>query len=401
MNATQLYGKRWLRFGIAAAIIVVGAGVMALLASTKEESNKRDLSTRVRQVEVMDIAYGPYTLKVHGNGTIESRRALDQVTLVGGQVVYSYGDLKAGMLVREGQTLLKIDDREAENRLVQARSGLINSIVSLIPDLKMDDKNAAYSKWTSYLEDLNVNSTTAELPAITDPQERIRVSMHNIFNQYSTVKNAEITLERHTIRAPFDAYVANDGAQLDTWVTPGQVVASLIDPVELEVAVPLAVSELELLKTANDPIASVMSTEDGSSVLVGQMRRQNTHIDARSQTVTVHVEFSNPDLLPGFLPGNYVDIHIEGHSLSAVELLPREVIAEGDYVYTFEDSVLGRSPVEILAAQGDSVVINPGVLNPGDLVVTTTLQKPIVGMRIGISDGDIETLDTVAIDPQQ
>ncbi len=395
MKTPKIYDNRWFRIGSAFSILAVGIAAMSILAATKEETKKKDAAQRVRQVATTPLIYGDHTLQIHGNGSIESQQLLDLVSFVGGEVVYSRDDLKSGLLVNQGDILLKIDDREAQNRTLQARSGLINAIVTLIPDLRGNTGNETYEKWNNYLEQLNM-SHTPDLPLITDSQERIRVSMANIFNQHAMVKNTEITLDRHTIRAPFNGYLVNDGVIAGTWISPGQVAVSLINPFNLEIAVPLALSELEMLSDDGMPIALVSPTEDKTKHLSGLLRRQNAHIDKRSQTVTIHIELTNPDLDPAFLPGNYMDVYIQGNKLKDVAVLPRDVIAPGPYVYTMEDSLLARYPVEIVASQGDSLVLARGELAPGSQVVTTLLQSPIIGMRIAPFEEE-STQDTASL----
>jgi len=395
MKTPNLYEKRWFRVGTAISILIMGIAAMSILAATKEETKKKDAAQRVRQVATTPIAYTNHTLRIHGNGSVESQQLLDLVSFVGGEVVYSKDDLKSGLSVKAGEILLKIDDREAQNRVQQARSGLINAIVSLIPELRGNTQNTTYEKWNRYLETLNM-SNTPDLPAINDSQERIRVSMHNIFNQHATVKNAEITLDRHTIRAPFDGFLVNDGVIAGTWISPGQVAVSLINPFKLEIAVPLALSELQLLSDEERPVAIVTPTEDPRKHLTGFLGRQNAHIDKRSQTVTIHIELSNPDLDPAFLPGNYMDVYIQGNTLPDVAVLARDVVAPGPYVYTMEDSVLARYPVHIVASEGDSLIIAHGEVASGSQVITTLLQSPIIGMRIAPFEDDTPP-DTAAL----
>jgi len=395
MNTSSIYNKRWFRVGTAISILVIGIAAMGILAATKEETNKKEATQRIRQVATTPMLYADHTMQIHGNGSIESQQLLDLVCFVSGEVVYSRDDLKSGLFVKQGAILLKIDDREAQNRTLQARSGLINAIVSLIPELRGNAQNETYEKWNSYLEQLSMNNTP-DLPLIADAQERIRVSMHNIFNQHATVRNTEITLDRHIIRAPFDGYLVNDGVIAGTWISPGQVAVSLINPFKLEIAVPLALSELELLSDDGLPTAIVTPSEDPNKHLIGILRRQNAHIDKRSQTVTIHIELNNPDLDPAFLPGNYMDIYIQGNRLQDVAVLPRDVIAPGPYIYTMEDSLLARYAVEIVASEGDSLLIARGDVAPGAQVVTTLLQSPIIGMRI-VPFEEESTADTVAL----
>jgi len=160
--------------------------------------------------------------------------------------------------------------------------------------------------------------------------------------------------------------------------------------------VPLALSELDLLSKETNPLATLYPTEDHSKHLTGVLSRKNAHLDKGSQTIMLHIEASNHELNPAFFPGTYMDVYIEGATLSDVDLLARDVIAPGPYIYTMEDSVLAKHPVKILATQGDSVVIARGKLESGAQVVTTLLQAPIVGMRIAVSD-DGQNTDSSAI----
>jgi hypothetical protein len=91
-----------------------------------------------------------------------------------------------------------------------------------------------------------------------------------------------------------------------------------------------------------------------------------------------------------------MDIYIQGNKLQNVALLPRDVIAPGPYVYTMEDSLLARYPVEIVASEGDSLLIARGEVAPGSQVVTTLLQSPIIGMRIAPFDEE-STADTASL----
>ena len=159
MSISPIYNKRWFRVGTAISILVLGVAIVGILAATKEEAKKKEATQRVRQVATTPMIYGDHTLQIHGNGSIESQQLLDLVSFVGGEVIYSRDDLKSGLFVKKGDILLKIDDREAQNRTLQARSGLINAIVSLIPELRGNAQDATYKKWNIYLEQLNMSNT--------------------------------------------------------------------------------------------------------------------------------------------------------------------------------------------------------------------------------------------------
>ncbi len=88
------------------------------------------------------------------------------------------------------------------------------------------------------------------------------------------------------------------------------------------------------------------------------------------------------ELDPRFLPGNYVHVEIEGRTLRDVAAVPRHLLDPEGRVYTMEeDGTLGRERLELVTYQGDMAIVrNTAAEEP--VIVTTILQKPLVGMAI-------------------
>jgi len=89
------------------------------------------------------------------------------------------------------------------------------------------------------------------------------------------------------------------------------------------------------------------------------------------------------------LPGNYVTVKIEGVRLENVAKIPRYVVDNENYVFTMEDGKLARRKVDVLALQGNYAIIKKA--NGDDMkIVTTILQKPLIGMDIKSNNESIE-----------
>lgn len=82
-----------------------------------------------------------------------------------------------------------------------------------------------------------------------------------------------------------------------------------------------------------------------------------------------------------FLPGNYVSTLIEGKKVSNVAQIPRNIIDNESRIYFIDNNKLQRANVEILAIQGEKAIIKQSFPSNTELV-TTILQKPLVGMKI-------------------
>ena len=83
-----------------------------------------------------------------------------------------------------------------------------------------------------------------------------------------------------------------------------------------------------------------------------------------------------------------------------VAKIPRYVVDNENHVYTMEDGKLARRKVDVVTFQGDVAVIKNTV--PEDMkIVTTIIQKPLVGMKIKSTNESIELKEEAPVDEQQ
>lgn len=367
-----------LKFASVPAILVLGVVAMAALGSTRKESNKRESRPEARVVETRRLAFDDVTLAVAGNGVIESERILDFVAEVPGRIVYAKNDLKDGTFVREGEVIVRIDSRDVENQLHGQRSDFMNAVASVLPELQLGDANI-WRKWFDYFNSLDIDRTLPDLPEITNAQEKIKISSRDIIGKYYDVRNQEIRLARHTIRAPFTGYIDSGGVIENSVVSQGQTLLTISDAVNMVVAVPLLVSETRNIDFSPAPRVTLRAGEGLTKS--GRITRKRTAVERNSQTLDVFVTFANRDLDPHFLPGNYVDVEIEGRTLTDVATVSRHLLDGQSHVFTMANGKLDREQVNVVAYQGDMAVIE-NTLPAGTVLVTSVLQKPLVGMEI-------------------
>ena len=365
------------------AIIILGGGIttMQLLASSKAEANKREVEIPVRKVETLVPAFSDISYLVEGNGLIESAGSLSVFSSLSGKVVYSYHNLASGTYVEKDEILLQIDSRQAKNTLNLARAELITAVAAIVPQFKGSNEQL-YNKWNNYLDSLNFQTiVTTEIPRVTDSREKLLISTYGIYSTYYTARNAEILLEEHTVIAPFDGYISGQGILAGSYIHAGQPLMTLVDAEHLKVSVPLSVDDLNRIDSEGNPSVGIYPSTGNDTVLTGYLKGRDMLMDSASQMVNVYVEFSNPELDPRFAPGNYVDILIEGRILNNVAPIPRYAVIDNQFVYTYKDSILGKENISIRAVSNDTVYIDNNL--PADTeIVTTILQKPLIGMKL-------------------
>lgn len=369
-----------LKFAIVPAILALGFVAMQGLGSTQKQSNRREAPPEARAVETERLSFGDVTLRVEGDGVVESERRLQIIAEASGRVTFAKADLKDGTFVRAGEVVLKIDSRDVENDLYSLRSDFLNAVASVLPELRIDDARI-YKRWFDYFNSLDINQPVPDLPEITNAQEKIKVSTKNIIGKYYEVKNQEIRLSKHTVRAPFDGFVTSSGVIAGSFVTTGQQLLTLTDPKNLVVTAPLLVEESKALDFSRAPRVAIYADQASEDRLEGRITRKETKVDRNSQTLNVYVSFTNRQLNPRFLPGSYVHVEIEGKTLNDVAPMPRHLLDREGYAFTMKDGQLARERLEVVAYQGDLAVVR-NTVPEGPVIVTTILQKPLIGMSI-------------------
>lgn len=362
------------------AILLIGVVAMQGLGATKKQTNRRSVTPEPRAVETQTLVFDDLALRVEGNGVVESERTLAIVSEATGRVTFAKNDLKDGTFVKAGEVVVRIDSRDVENQLYGLRSDFLNAVAAVLPELRIDDAHV-YRRWFDYFNSLDIDRPVPDLPEITHPQEKIKVSTKNIIGMYYQVRNQEILLSKHTVTAPFDGYVSSNGVIENSFVATGQALLTLTDPKNLVVTVPLLVEESRSIDFASRPRVVIHADRGNREAKAGRITRKETRIDRNSQTLDVFVTFSNGDLNPDFLPGSYVNVEIEGKMLHDVAPIPRHLLDPSGHVFTMVDGALDRVPVDVVAYQGDIAIIANSVPEH-TVMVTTILQKPLVGMDI-------------------
>ena len=369
-----------LKLGAVIGIIAIGFLGMTLLSSTEKHSNARDSKPEVRTVNTEPVKFGNHILEIEGNGVIESQKTLNIISEANGVVLFAKNNLKDGTFVKEGETILDIDSREVENNLYSLRSSFLNAVASILPDMKIENSRI-YEKWYEYFNKIEIKQNLPELPNITNLQEKIKLSSRDIFTKYYSVKNQEILLSKYKIIAPFDGFITSNGIIENSYISKGQQLFSISDAKNLEIAVPLLVEEINMINFSSTPLVKIYSDKNSNDLITGKILRKETNLDRNSQTLNVYVSFYNDNLNPYFLPGNYVNLKIQGKHLENVAAIQRSLINNDGFVYTMEKGKLAKKEVDLVTIQGNKAIIK-NTLPKNTLLVTTVLQKPLIGMEI-------------------
>lgn len=132
-------------------------------------------------------------------------------------------DLKAGQAVKAGQVLVRLDDKDVQAKLQQARAALVAA-------------DAAHAQAVIDEERLRgVVKTGAASQADYDKAKlALKSTAADVQRSQEAVKEMEVMLGYATIKSPMDGIVIDKKVDVGDTVMPGQVLATLFDPKRMQ-----------------------------------------------------------------------------------------------------------------------------------------------------------------------
>ena len=375
------------------AILLGGALIAAALVLTAPRVEPLAPERVAPLVRALEIEPRALQLSVHTHGTVVPRTESDLVPEVSARVTWISPALVSGGFFAQGEPLLRLDARDYQAALEQARARLARA--------ESEERRAAKDLARQRGLAERLVSSDAQLD---DAENDAGVGEASVREARAALSRAERDLERTEIPAPYDGRVRSESVDVGQFVSRGAPVATLyaVDYAEVRLPVPdeeLAFIELPLLYV-DDP------RQEGPEVILrarfagaehewrGRVVRTEGELDPRSRMVNVVARVPNPYARDGGRPplsvGLFVSGEILGDWIEAAIILPRTALRDGRKVFVIDaEGRLRSRPVEVLRDAGDEVVVSGG-LEAGEVVCISTLEGAIEGMRVRIA-GETET----------
>ena len=203
----------------------------------------------------------------------------------------------------------------------------------------------------------------------------------------AVVTKAKRNLERTYVRAPYDAIVASREIGLGSFVGTGSKLGLLLATDVAQVRLPIADKELQFLPKqgigANVVLHAQFNGKD--TKWQGVIVRNEGIIDKDSRMNYLVVEVKSPYQLDKPLRfGGYVTAKIEGFVLPNAALVPRHLVNNDKLAMFSVDHKLAFKKVSVMRQQGKYVVVT-GDLSNEHQYITSALDYPIVGMKLGLA----------------
>ncbi|MCB1674660.1 MAG: efflux RND transporter periplasmic adaptor subunit [Halioglobus sp.] len=314
-------------------------------------------------------------------GRVEAIRAIDVRNRVNG--VLAHWHVAEGEQVEAGQLLAEIDQGVYRARVRAARAEVLRTAAGLELAL-LEQKRLA-----SLHEKRAVSQAELDVAIAVRRQAEAALEAAE-----AALELREIDLDYTRISAPFSGKISSFAVDQGGYVEANTVLTDLVqlDPVR----VTYAVSERELIdyrrqalaRRSDQPAPAVersLRLADGSTYAYpGVLRYVDNQLTAETATLSLHLEFPNPDAL--LSPGQFVEISTRRGRERSLPAVPAASIlrdSEGDYVLLLDaDDTVIRRNIEVVGKTATLALLREGTLLAGERVIVQGLSKAQIGSQV-------------------
>lgn len=150
-------------------------------------------------------------------------------------------NLKAGQIVKKGDVLVQLDDKDLQARFQQAQAAL-RSAEAQRAQAAVDEGRLAKLLGTGAVNQQEYDKATTALKSTTAEVQRLQ----------EVINESQAMLEYATIRAPFDGTVIDKKVDVGDTAMPGQVLLTLYDPKHMQLIASVRESLAQRLKVGQE-----------------------------------------------------------------------------------------------------------------------------------------------------
>jgi RND family efflux transporter MFP subunit len=286
---------------------------------------------------------------------------------------------KEGSLVKKGQDMFELDQRQAQAAVEQAQGKLERARAGLT-QAQIDVR-----RYTPLVAQKAVSQ--AELDKATSME---KAATAEVEGDQAALDNAKLNLGWTVVTSPISGIAGVAKVGIGDLMNPNTVMTTIssVNPIYVDVNV----SERDYMRFRNEkPDVGARSLElilgDGTVFPHrGRPLFVNREVDSRTGTIQVRCEFSNPGNV--LRPGQYARIRAVTELRKAALLVPQQSVSELQGVYQVgvvsEDNIVIIKTINLGPQAGDMWVVESG-LQAGDKVVVDGLQRIKNGMTVAPS----------------
>ncbi|MEX1026777.1 MAG: efflux transporter periplasmic adaptor subunit [Candidatus Paceibacterota bacterium] len=425
--------RKWL----IVAPVLLGLAVVAMLVLSRTGPERTPEQEEVRSVRVIRAAAVDAVPRVVGYGTAEPGQVWRAVAEVKGRVAEVHPQLKAGAMLKEEETLLRIDRAEYELAIAQFEADIAQSTAQLEElavkeandqaSLKIEEESLSLAERELQRIETLLQRNAASATEVDQQKRNVltqRQSVQRLQNSLrlvpqqrksleamlavkkSALRQAELDLAKTVIKTPFGCRLGKVEIEPGQYLTAGQSLFEVYGTALTEVEIQVPLDQLRaLIHPERDFQVPVMMDADtvqkmfDFQVIVryrsgdfqveweGRVMRMREQLDPRTRTIPLVIAVDKPyeQAIPGkrppLVPGMYCEAELRGEVRKAQIVIPRSALRNGHVYIVGKDSRLRRRKVEVAFAQSSFLCLKEG-LEEGETLVVSDPTPAIEGLLV-------------------
>ncbi|QEC51725.1 membrane fusion protein (multidrug efflux system) [Anseongella ginsenosidimutans] len=348
-----------------------------------------------QSLPVITLSSQPVTTYQEFSATLEGSKDIEIRPQVDGQLTEIYVD--EGDLVKEGQRLFKINDREYTQQFNNAKASVAAA-----------KANLAYAEIeVAKLSPLVANKVISEVQLKSAKAAQLAAEA-NVAQAEAMLESARINLDYTVVRAPAEGYIGRIPFKTGSLVNPSNPQALTVLSEIKNVFVYFSMSESEFLRfkeeaSGNSVIEKIDSLPPVELVLAdgsfypkkGKVELVSGQFDNSMGAITFRAVFPNADRL--LRSGSTGRIRIPRIRTAALTVPQEATFNLQDKIFVFavgSDNKVVSKPLTISGKSGTSYLVESG-LSPGDKIVYSGLDRLQDGSAITPMFVSIDSLKTI------
>jgi RND family efflux transporter MFP subunit len=381
---------------ICLAILLGGVLFTTLIFSTEPEAQREGATVETAMlVDVHTVEKGTYQPVIVATGTVQPIEDVTLSPLVGGQIIRRAPAFAPGGFVKKNEVLLQIDPADYENTLALRKSELLQSQTTLDTEMgrqKIAEQDLRLITQDSLFGSDPLTENETQLVLRTPQLNAVKAT---IGAARAAVSQAELNLERTTIRAPFDAHILTQNVTKGSQVAPGDDLGRIVGTDFYWVTATVPIAKLQWLHFPNgeDDQGALVRIENPTAWKkgdhrVGHLDRQIGALDNQTRLARVLIKVPDPLATqqtstagPKLMIGTFVEVRIQADSVPNVVQLNRDYVRSNETVWVMKDGKLEIRNVDIVLNDDEHAYIRSG-LSDGEHVVITDLSTVTNGIGL-------------------
>jgi RND family efflux transporter MFP subunit len=368
------------QFFLPVLIIVLAAGIVALLMATRPKLQPVVNEERVWPVEVVRVQRGDVQPMLELFGEVVSGRRSELRALVPGAIVAVGPNFREGAKVAKGELLVQIDPFEYENDVAEQRALLAEA------EMRMRTVERDLKRIRELYDENNVSEQNLDDALLAVEQQAATLEQRRI-----GLARAERALKESRLTAPYAGVVNGVSADLGKQLSVNDKVAEVIDTGRLEVRFTLSNAQFGRIlgdggALEGRPVGVAWEVGNETLEFSATLARVGAEIDSTTGGVELYADIQSDTATP-LRPGAFVWTRMPDRTYRNVFRAPDSALYGNDTVYVVRDARMEARRIEVVGYTGDDILFVPAgapAVVDGDQVITTQIREGGAGIRVDV-----------------